>query len=81
MITIREYELTDKSAVMNLIRLNTPRYFTPEEEAGLSRYLDSERELYYVLLFNEKIVGCGGGRRSISENIFRLQPDYRSIFR
>lgn len=86
MITIREYELTDKSAVMNLIRLNTPRYFAPEEEAGLSRYLDSERELYYVLLFNEKIVGCGGinfadhkttGR--ISWDIFHPQYQGKSL--
>lgn len=86
MITIREYELTDKSAVMNLIRLNTPRYFTPEEEADLSRYLDSERELYYVLLFNEKIVGCGGinfadhkttGR--ISWDIFHPQYQGKSL--
>lgn len=86
MITIREYELTDKSAVMNLIRLNTPRYFAPEEEADLSRYLDSERELYYVLLFNEKIVGCGGinfadhkttGR--ISWDIFHPQYQGKSL--
>ncbi|MBD9179100.1 MAG: GNAT family N-acetyltransferase [Odoribacter splanchnicus] len=86
MITIREYEPTDKSAVINLIRLNTPRYFAPEEEADLSRYLDSERELYYVLLFNEKIVGCGGinfadykttGR--ISWDIFHPQYQGKSL--
>lgn len=86
MITIREYEPTDKSAVINLIRLNTPRYFAPEEESDLSRYLDSERELYYVLLFNEKIVGCGGinfadhkttGR--ISWDIFHPQYQGKSL--
>ena len=59
-ITIREYKSIDKSSVMNLIRLNTPEYFAPEEENDFSNYLDNERELYYVLLFNEKIVGCGG---------------------
>ena len=60
LIAIREYEVADKSAVMNLIRLNTPEYFAPEEEADLDRYLDNERELYYVLLFDGVIVGCGG---------------------
>lgn len=60
MITIREYKPNDKEAVMNLIRLNTPKYFAPTEEADLNNYLDHERELYYVLLSDEKIVGCGG---------------------
>lgn len=45
---------------MNLIRLNTPKYFASAEEADLNNYLDRERELYYVLLSDEKIVGCGG---------------------
>ena len=81
-ITIREYKSIDKSSVMNLIRLNTPEYFAPEEEDDFSNYLDNERELYYVLLFNEKIVGCGGINfaekktiRKISWDI--LHPEYQ----
>lgn len=48
-ITIREYRPEDKKAVMHLIRLNTPAYFAEEEADDLSRYLDWEIELYYVL--------------------------------
>lgn len=59
-ITIREYSPTDKNAVMNLIKLNIPKYFAVEEETDLGRYLDEEVELYYVLLFDGMIVGCGG---------------------
>ena len=59
-IKIREYEPKDKSEVISLIRLNTPEYFAVEEEADLCNYLEKERELYYVLLHTEKIVGCGG---------------------
>ena len=59
-ITIREYEPTDKDAVINLIRLNIPKYFAPTEETDLNYYLDHERELYYVLLFDGQIVGCCG---------------------
>jgi N-acetylglutamate synthase-like GNAT family acetyltransferase len=59
-ITIRAYETKDKNEVINLIRLNTPKYFAVKEEEDLNRYLESERELYYVLLYDQIIVGCGG---------------------
>ncbi|WP_026452450.1 GNAT family N-acetyltransferase [Aequorivita capsosiphonis] len=59
-ITIREYKTTDKEELLDLIRLNIPEFFAPEEEADFKDYLETKRELYYVLLFNEKIVGCGG---------------------
>lgn len=42
LITIREYTPKDKDSVMNLIRLNIPKYFAPAEEADLSAYLDHE---------------------------------------
>ena len=38
--TIREYQPTDKNAVIDLIRQNTPAYFAPKEEADFSNYLD-----------------------------------------
>lgn len=74
-ITIREYKSIDKSSVMNLIRLNTPEYFAPEEENDFSNYLDNERELYYVLLFNEKIVGCGGINFAKNKTIGKISWD------
>ena len=81
-ITIREYKSIDKISVMNLIRLNTPEYFAPEEEDDFSNYLDNERELYYVLLFNEKIVGCGGINFAENKTIGKiswdiLHPEYQ----
>lgn len=57
---IREYKSIDKNAVLELIRLNIPKYFASNEEDDFSRYLDSEIELYYVLFFDKKLVGCGG---------------------
>ena len=59
-INIREYFPSDKEAVLELMRLNTPLYFASEEEADLSKYLDNEREYYYVLLSGMEIIGCGG---------------------
>ena len=59
-IVIREYLPTDKESVMNLIKLNIPDFFAAEEANDLSNYLDKEIELYYVLLVDGKVVGCGG---------------------
>lgn len=82
MITIREYEVADKNEVMNLIKLNTPKYFATNEETELCNYLENERELYYVVLIDNKIVGCGGinfvdnnATGKISWDI--LHPDYQ----
>ena len=44
-IIIREYCPTDRNDVMNLIRLNIPKYFAVKGEADLGRYLDEEVEL------------------------------------
>lgn len=82
LITIREYKSTDKKEVINLMKLNTPKYFSVTEEEDLNQYLETERERYYVLLYDGKIVGCGGinfeNKKSlaiISWDIFH--PDYQ----
>ena len=81
-IVVREYLTTDKEAVMNLIKLNTPDFFAEEETNDLSNYLDKEIELYYVLLVDGKVVGCSGinfaEKRTIgkiSQDI--IHPDYQ----
>jgi N-acetylglutamate synthase-like GNAT family acetyltransferase len=82
LIEIREYEINDKNEVISLIRQNTPKFFATEEVEDLNKYLETERELYYVLLFEGKIVGCGGinfadnmTTGKISWDIFH--PDYQ----
>ncbi|MCZ2222679.1 MAG: GNAT family N-acetyltransferase [Chitinophagales bacterium] len=82
LITIREYEPSDKNDVINLIKLNTPKFFATDEEEDLKKYLETERELYYVLLYDEKIVGCGGINFSDDKTIGKISwdiihPDYQ----
>jgi len=57
---IRPYNNQDKQAVIDLLRLNTPAYFSPEEETDLISYLDNELEAYFVLEIDNIVVGCGG---------------------
>ncbi|MFN0200143.1 MAG: GNAT family N-acetyltransferase [Bacteroidia bacterium] len=57
---IRQYQKQDKAAVVELLRLNTPQYFSKEEEKDLIFYLENEIEAYFVVEWEGKIVGCGG---------------------
>ena len=42
-IHIREYSSSDKKMVIELLRLNTPKYFAPEEENDFIQYLDNAK--------------------------------------
>jgi len=59
-VLIKEYKNSDKVEVVNLLKLNTPAYFSPEEKKGLIYYLDNEIEKYYVIEVDNRIIGCGG---------------------
>ena len=72
---IRKYKATDKEQVLELIRLNTPRYFAPSEEKDLSLYLDKDSEHYLVVEENGKIIGAGGYNFFPEEGLARLSWD------
>lgn len=59
-ITIREYRIQDREKIIDLFKLNTPKYFSPEEEDDLRKYLENEIEHYYVIEVDGKVVGSGG---------------------
>ncbi|WP_316842317.1 GNAT family N-acetyltransferase [Pedobacter gandavensis] len=59
-INIRLHQAADRPHLLNLLRLNTPAYFSPTEEADLIDYLDHFADHYYVLEVNGEILGCGG---------------------
>jgi N-acetylglutamate synthase-like GNAT family acetyltransferase len=58
--SIRRYSKNDKLEVLQLLDLNIPYYFAPAEKTDFQNYLETEIELYYVLTFENKIIGCGG---------------------
>ena len=43
-----------------MLRLNTPKYFAPEEEKDLLRYLRGEIEHYFVMELDGETIGSGG---------------------
>lgn len=81
MNTIRPYTPSDKSEVLQLIKLNTPEYFTVPEHQQFSDFLDNEIEQYFVIEVDGKILGCGGintskEKRSGVLSWGMIHPDY-----
>lgn len=58
--TIRPFISSDFNSVMELIRLNTPTYFSVEEEKELADYLKNVIEDYFVMELNHQVIGAGG---------------------
>ncbi len=80
---IRKFKETDKHAIIHLLRLNTPLYFSALEEKDLIDYLKNHAGNYSVIEFDTILVGSGGFNISddltigkISWDIFH--PDYQS---
>ena len=60
MTLIREFKSQDIDQLIDLIKLNTPKYFDVEEEKDFKLYLLNETEDYFVVELEDNIVGCGG---------------------
>ena len=79
---IRPFKINDIDSLLKILRLNTPKYFAPAEEADFVNYLNEETELYYVVEEDNTIVGSGGvnftdhGKKArISWDL--IHPDYQ----
>jgi ribosomal protein S18 acetylase RimI-like enzyme len=72
---IRKYTSTDRENVINLLRLNTPDYFSPAEEKDLFYYLDNHLENYFVIEVKNQLLGCGGFNSSDKPEMVRLSWD------
>lgn len=59
-MTIRTYTSADNESIIALLRLNTPKYFAPEEEQDLRDYFANHIDRYFVVEDNCNIIGSGG---------------------
>lgn len=57
---IRPYKRTDKNEVVELLRLNIPKYFDTTEEVDFIDYLDNHIGSYFVLIDAGSIISAGG---------------------
>ncbi|WP_316747314.1 GNAT family N-acetyltransferase [Pedobacter gandavensis] len=75
-IDIREHQAADREPILNLLRLNIPTFFSPEEEADLVDYLDNFADNYYVVEVDGEILGCGGFNLSADGETGKLSWDF-----
>ena len=59
-LTIRQYKTTDKQRLIEILKLNVPKFFVESEVRDLCNYLDNNVEEYFVTEFNGEILGAGG---------------------
>ena len=74
-LLIRDYKKQDEEIVLNLLRLNTPAYFSPAEEKDLIYYLNNEIERYFVMELNNELIGCGGINFSEDKTLGKISWD------
>lgn len=63
----RSYTATDKTACLTAFKSNIPKYFLQEEFDQFDKWLNAHEDndpgnigRYFVVLLDEKVVGCGG---------------------
>ncbi len=73
---ILPYSKSDQSDLIHLLRLNTPKYFAPEEEKDLINYLNNDPENYFIIKENNNILGAGGFNWFDEKQTARISWDF-----
>ena len=72
---IRKFESSDREKVINLLRMNTPDFFSPNEEKDLIYYFDFHADNYYVIENQNNIIGAAGFNLSVDGKTGHLSWD------
>ena len=59
-VTIREYAPSDKPQLLEVLKLNVPKYFAENEIKDFDVYLETKIEKYFVVELESKVIGSGG---------------------
>lgn len=73
---IRPYHHSDLNKLLEILRLNIPKYFDPSEEQDLIDYLENELEDYFVFEQDGEILGAGGINYFLKDGIARISWDF-----
>ena len=75
-LIIRQYQLSDKQKLLEILKLNVPDYFAESEVKDLDHYLDCEIENYFVATLNGELVGAGGINFELDYQIAKISWDF-----
>lgn len=60
MASIRTYNISDKKALLSVLKLNIPKYFAEEEFYDFETYLSKNGKTYFVITSKDKVIGGVG---------------------
>ena len=69
---IRPYITSDKEKLVEIFKLNTPKYFVREELKDFETYLQEQSETYFTIEYKKEIVGGIGCYVKQSDNSGRI---------
>lgn len=72
---IRPYTNKDQEQLVELLRLNTPQFFHPEEEEDFIEYLQHHSQHYFVVENSSMLIGSGGINYFNDEKLARISWD------
>ncbi|MTI40152.1 GNAT family N-acetyltransferase [Fulvivirga lutimaris] len=75
-MNIRPYKSDDKQELLDLLKLNIPKYFAQEELNDLEEYLKDHLEYYYVVEVDNQLVGAGGINTTDRADTVRISWDF-----
>ena len=58
--TLRNYSPHDRDECLSVFRTNVPTFFRDHELNDFEQFIDASGCLYFVVLEDDEIVGCGG---------------------
>jgi len=74
-LNIRRYLPEDKELVLQLLDLNTPKFFDEAEREDFNHYLEEEIEDYFLVEDANEVLGVGGINYFLEERIARISWD------
>ncbi|MDQ3141217.1 MAG: GNAT family N-acetyltransferase [Bacteroidota bacterium] len=75
-LLIREYLISDKRLLVEILKLSVPDFFGESEVADFEEYIDHEVESYFVIESDEVIIGGGGLNFFDNKSTARISWDF-----
>ena len=75
-VNIREYTVSDKNPLIEVLKLNIPQYFAESEVEDLEEYLENKIEMYFIAEIDNQIVGGGGINFEIEIKTAKISWDF-----